>query len=204
MRAKIRKAFTMTYEPRAMSQRGFTLIELAMVLVVIGLLIGLGAGLIGPLTKRAKLIETRETVNQAKEAFLGYVVKNGYLPAKGTYDTTNPVAAFQIVGAKGIDAWTKPLRYIAANELEKLEGHVRNACGVNTTTLTITDKDVSRQNIAFMIISSGGNYNIQTETTIYEIDTSNIDDFTVDINRLEECLEFKKTLILFSAINLLI
>ncbi len=85
MERNIKKSFVSPFRPFAHSpihrKEGFTLIELAMVLVVIGLLIGLGMGLIGPLTKRAKLIETRETVKQAKEAVLGYAVKNGYLPA---------------------------------------------------------------------------------------------------------------------------
>ncbi len=38
---------------------GFTLIEIAIVLVILGLLVTLGASMIGPLTKRAKLNETR-------------------------------------------------------------------------------------------------------------------------------------------------
>jgi prepilin-type N-terminal cleavage/methylation domain-containing protein len=161
---------------------GFTLIELAIVLVVLGILVGLGVGLVGILTKQAKLRESRETVNQAKEAFLGYAVKNGYLPVEDPYDTNNPVTAFQTVGAKGIDSWTKPLRYIAADELE---GSGKEVCGINTTTLTITDKGTPRSNIAFLIISGGENYNIQTNNTIYEIDTPNIDDFPTDINRPE-------------------
>lgn len=36
-------------------RKGFTLIELAIILVVIGILIALGAGLVGILTKQAKL-----------------------------------------------------------------------------------------------------------------------------------------------------
>jgi hypothetical protein len=36
----------------------------------------LGTSLIGPLTKRAKLQESRDIVKQAKEAFTGYAVKN--------------------------------------------------------------------------------------------------------------------------------
>ncbi len=59
------------------SQRaGFTLVELAIVLVIVGLLIGMGAGLLGPLTKRAKLIETRNTVKEVYETINGYAAAN--------------------------------------------------------------------------------------------------------------------------------
>jgi prepilin-type N-terminal cleavage/methylation domain-containing protein len=36
------------------SNKGLTLIEIAIVLIVLGILIGLGASIIGPLTKRIK------------------------------------------------------------------------------------------------------------------------------------------------------
>lgn len=163
--------------------QGLTLVEVAIVLVILGLLIGLGASLIGPLTKRAKLQESRDIVKQAKESFLGYAVKTGYLPQEGTYDDSTPVQAFQDVGTKGRDALGKPLRYIAANEIE---GNSKNICGVNSTTLTVTDRGTVHSNIAFIIISGGENYNIQTENTIYETGTPNIDDFTSDINRRED------------------
>ncbi len=162
---------------------GLTLVEIAIVLVILGLLIGVGASLIGPLTKRAKLQESRETVKQAKESFTGYAVKNGYLPQESIYDPNSPVQAFQNVGTKGIDAWGKPLRYIAANEIE---GSSINICAVNATTLTINDRGTPHSNIAFVIVSGGENYNIQTENIIYEIGTPNIDDFTSDMNRPEE------------------
>jgi prepilin-type N-terminal cleavage/methylation domain-containing protein len=52
--------------------KGFTLIEIAIVLIILGLLVGLGAGLIGPLTKRAKLIESRELMDAAMESIISY------------------------------------------------------------------------------------------------------------------------------------
>ncbi len=165
------------------NQKGLTLVEVAIVLVILGLLIGLGASLIGPLTKRAKLQETRDIVKAAKEAFLGFAIKNGYLPQEGNYNTNTPVEAFQIVGTKGLDAWGMPLRYIVADELK---GSSVNICEINSTTLNINDRGTPLSNIAFLIISAGGNYNIQTENTIYEVDTPNVDDFSSDIYRPEE------------------
>ncbi|MBM4141335.1 MAG: prepilin-type N-terminal cleavage/methylation domain-containing protein, partial [Nitrospira sp.] len=79
-------------------QSGFTLIELAIVLIILGILVALGAALVGPLTKRSKYDESREVVKSAKEAVLGYVVKNGYLPAD-----------LETAGARKLDAWGNDL-----------------------------------------------------------------------------------------------
>lgn len=165
-----------------MSRKGFTLVELAIVLIIIGLLVGAGAGLIGPLTKRAKLIETKDTLKQAREAFVGYAVKNGYLPASSGYSTYTPDSAFDMVGVRGVDAFTKPIRYVVATEVA---GSGKNLCGANATTLTLTDRGQTKGNIAFLLVSGGLNYNIQTNTTIYEQDSPNIDDFPTDMNRPE-------------------
>jgi len=131
-----------------MKQKGFTLIELAIVLIVIGLLLGLGAGLIGILTKRTKLVETREVVKQAREAVLGYAVKYGYLPA--TLDET---------GARKLDAWGKELRYYPANELL---GSTKYVCAVNATSYELREcinRECStyytKSNIAFVVYSTG-------------------------------------------------
>jgi len=127
---------------------GLTLIEVAIVLVILGLLIGLGAGLIGILIKRTKLVDTREVVKQAREAVFGYVVKYGYLPA--TLDET---------GARRLDAWGKELRYYPANELL---GSTKYICAVNTTSYSLrecVDTQCStyntKSNIAFIVYSTG-------------------------------------------------
>lgn len=149
MNKKIKKPFTAHCSPFT-EKNGFTLVELAIVLVVIGLLIGLGASLIGPLTKRAKLQETREIVKQAKEAVLGYAVKNGYLPA--TLDDA---------GARKRDAWGRDLQYKPADELLS-----NDACSVSSTTIRVrecTNTDCSnyneKSNIAFVVYSKGEDAN---------------------------------------------
>lgn len=174
---------------------GFTLIELAMVLVVIGLLIGIGASLIGPMTKRAKIIETRETVKAAKEAVIGWTIKNSYLPS-------NIAAA----GGKNKDSWGKDLLYIPAAEIDTSSENVCRTIAAppnNKTTLNVClNGDCSTQrisNIAFVIVSGDGNFNIQTWTStpagcpagetcivIYDAGAPNIDNYTTDMNRPEE------------------
>lgn len=131
------------------SDRGFTLVEIAIVLVILGLIITLGAALIGPLTKRSKLTESREVVKAAKEAVLGYAVKYGYLPA----DITT-------AGARNSDAWGAALQFYAAVEIN---GSPKNACGVNTTTMQINDCQtgtcVTKSNIAYVLYSFGEDIN---------------------------------------------
>ncbi|MBU4052854.1 MAG: type II secretion system GspH family protein, partial [Proteobacteria bacterium] len=83
------------------NNRGFTLIELAIVMVIVGLLAGFGASMIVPLSVRAKRMETTEAVNVATEAVIGYAAAhNGRLPTVGEFPG--------IIG-KYKDAWRKPL-----------------------------------------------------------------------------------------------
>ncbi len=176
---------------------GFTLIEVALMLAVLGLLLGVGVSLIGPLVKRSKLTETREAVKQATEALAGYAVKHGYLPyQESTYDPSKPPQALILVGSKGTDAFGRPLHYVAAPELEwdnatplgtsPCDTPVRaDVCAETGTSLSLTHDGVPRQNIAFMVVSAGENQNIQTGTTVYGFDYPNVDDFPSDMGRSE-------------------
>lgn len=61
-------------------QKAFTLVEMAVVLIIIGLVI---TGLLSSLTaqvEQQKLNETRVTVNNIKESLLGYAMANGRFP----------------------------------------------------------------------------------------------------------------------------
>ena len=61
-------------------QGGFSLIEIAIVLVIVGLMIG---GLVTPLTvqlEQRKVADTQQALNEAKEALTGYALRYGYLP----------------------------------------------------------------------------------------------------------------------------
>ena len=70
------------------NRAGFTLIEVAIILVIVGLLVGLGAELIGPLTKRAKVIETRKLADAAVESVISYGASYNRLPATGSCSST--------------------------------------------------------------------------------------------------------------------
>ena len=79
---------------------GFTLVELAIVLVIVGLLVGMSAGMLSPLTKRVKRQETRDTVSEVYSAIVGYAEANKTLPA-----------ALTALGGKLIDAYGQNLIY---------------------------------------------------------------------------------------------
>lgn len=64
--------------------RGFTLVELAVVLAVVALLLG---ALLSPLAnqfQRRHVLETKESMNEIKEALTGFAVINGRLPCPDT------------------------------------------------------------------------------------------------------------------------
>jgi len=149
---------------------GFTLVEIAIVLVIVGLLISLGAALLGPLTKKTKMTESREVVKTARDAFLGFVVKNGFLPREEAVATPPCINAscqvgttcdpFCEVGVRRSDSWGSNLMYYAADEIE---GAGRNACGVNTTAMQVNDCQsgtcVTKTNVAYVIYSLGADVN---------------------------------------------
>lgn len=66
--------------PQHSRKKGFTLIEMAVVLLVVTLLLG---GLLVPLTtqiEQQKISETQKLLEEAKEALIGFALANGRLP----------------------------------------------------------------------------------------------------------------------------
>lgn len=63
-----------------MRVRGFTLVELAIVLVVLGLIVGLGVPMLESLIKENQLNGDRSAVRRAREVLLGYAYEHGGFP----------------------------------------------------------------------------------------------------------------------------
>jgi prepilin-type N-terminal cleavage/methylation domain-containing protein len=140
----------------SMDCAGFTLIEMAIVLVVLGILVSFGAGMIGPLTLRMKTAETRENINATSDAVVGYAAINNRLPT---------LAQFTGVARSPSDAWGKPVQYVFDNNLTNLSA-VCNSTLARITVRICTNVACSAftdvNNVAFMVVSGGGNYNNQT------------------------------------------
>ena len=147
-------------------KKGFTLIEMAFVLIIVGLLLGLGANMIGPLTKRAKTIETNDIVNAAVDSIIGYTLVNKKLPQwTDGNDAVIATNEFHYSLRNYKDAWGNPLFYAYDNNLFT----TTNICSITTTNLTVRKCNDSActaftdtSNVAFIVYSRGENVNYQT------------------------------------------
>lgn len=196
--------FFLFSRPFSAHSPGFTLIELSIVLVILGVLVSMGASALGPLTKRAKFAETRETVKAMKEAIVNYGVSHRETPC-GATDTCagadGDVRFNQLANAT--DSLRTPLFFTYSSNLRQEAGNL-NLCSVSTTFLTLrvchntacTISD-SIPNIAFFVGSKGQNINKQTNgngrvtaattITVYDQGILSVPDGdTTDVNSTED------------------
>lgn len=108
------------------TQTGFSLVEIAIVLVIVGLMIG---GLLTPLSvqmEQRRVADTRRMLDEAKEALVGYAVRHGHLPcpaisaANGEEDRNgyrctderrDGFLPWATLGLPKLDAWNHLYRY---------------------------------------------------------------------------------------------
>ena len=109
----------------AKASAGFSLIELAVVLVIIGLLVGGGIAALTAATDQARRSEAGRQLDHIREALYGFAMSNGRLPCPDTDDPPDGVedtAAGDCAEAEGAlpwvelglgrrDPWGNPLRY---------------------------------------------------------------------------------------------
>jgi len=105
--------------------RGFTLVELTIVLIIVGLLL---SSLMPPLSAQIdqrNYNETQQQTNEIREALIGFAVANGRLPRPATSladGAENPASCsddaactgfipWTTLGMKKTDAWNKMIRY---------------------------------------------------------------------------------------------
>ncbi|MBI4825033.1 MAG: prepilin-type N-terminal cleavage/methylation domain-containing protein [Nitrospirae bacterium] len=179
-----------------MRSKGFSLVELAIVLVLFGLLFAIGVKMTGPLIERLKRSEGNDVVDAAIESVMGYASINGRLPT---------VAEFPLAVSIPKDPWGNALIYKPDADLVLAGG----ICARNSTALTVetcgsatcgTPEDTA-QNVAFIVVSSGANLNRQTNTTVntirvYSPDTVGVDDYIPGMNRPEAYKDIVKWVVL--------
>lgn len=132
---------------------GFTLVEMAIVLMIVGLLLG---GMLVPLSaqmEQRNVTETRKTLDEIQQALIGYAIVNGSLPhpAKPTLVTgvdpnaglventlTTGVIPWATLGTSETDAWGRRFTY--------------SVTGTFTTAFTLT----SNGNLTVLSAATGG------------------------------------------------
>jgi prepilin-type N-terminal cleavage/methylation domain-containing protein len=144
---------------------GFTLLEIAIVMVIIGILAGGGVGLMRMLTERKARNATVDYLQQVRTALVSYAATNGRLPwadsdADGAENSgsamgTLPYLTLQIAPA---DAYKRNLRYeINAN----LATDRATTCGALRAGLTIrplvvdADGAAAAFSVAAVLVSAG-------------------------------------------------
>jgi prepilin-type N-terminal cleavage/methylation domain-containing protein len=107
-------------------QQGFSLVEIAIVLVIVGLMVG---GLLTPLTmqlEQRKAADTQRALDDAREALVGFALRNGYLPcpavsasdgqedrsgSRCTGERRDGYLPWATLGLPRLDAWNHLYRY---------------------------------------------------------------------------------------------
>jgi prepilin-type N-terminal cleavage/methylation domain-containing protein len=152
------------------NKKGFTLIEMAIVLIIVGLLL---AGLFTSVRTQFELRRTEETrivLEEAKEALMGYALANKFLPCPDTnaipIGTEGPrvadeclplegVLPWQVLGVRGIDAWGRYIRYrVSSNFSNNVNFFIISDTGdirVNSDTGTLTTSAIA------VLVSHGAN-----------------------------------------------
>lgn len=147
--------------------RGFTLIELSIVLVILGLIVGTMAPLFVSMSKKNKVSSGRKTVETARDEIKGDFLQNKMLASN-----------LSNIGHT-IDPWQNNLVYIPAPNLVGTNICTWLAGGTNQTGLAVClggDCAANKKdNIAFIIASVGSNFNRQMEAG------SNLDGIGADI-----------------------
>lgn len=151
--------------PRIWSHAGFTVVEMAIVMIIVGILVALGVSMMGPLARTAKVNETQGIIDADIESLFGFAATYKRLP-------TN--ADFAASVRKTSDAWGNALYYLADANLAPSSPYSSPdyICTRRSTGLTvrncITDgcaaaaDYVDIPNIAFVLLSGGDNFNLQT------------------------------------------
>ena len=75
---------------RTSNSRGFTLVEMAIVMIIVGLLAGVAFPMVSSLLKQGEDKRQQAAVQEARHALLGYVLSHGGFPAPSTFSVNLP------------------------------------------------------------------------------------------------------------------
>jgi|GEM_PF-3537029 len=145
--------------------RGFTLVEVAIVMVILGLILGLGIPMMRTLIKQNKLTEDRLAVKEAKNALIGYAYRHGRFPAPVTSGTYR-LLPYDIIGTRQTDSHGNRLIYDVNDNLTfSTDRSLEDFCNKVTIEsaanhLPKIDNGSIKTPVAFVVISKGSNYRL--------------------------------------------
>lgn len=149
--------------PSLMNNKGFTLIGIAIIIIILGILLTLSVSMVGVSVKKTKCAKSRKIVNEAKKAIVGFTIKNMRLPTTTEFSKIT----------KDTDAWKRNLIYIPDDAIIKYNGSTSRAnitgtgtnicCGPTPIDLAVDDEMKGNfTDVAFVVLSTGENGNLDT------------------------------------------
>lgn len=138
-----------------MNKKGFNLIEMAIALIVLGIMLTLITATLNSASENVRLKETKNKVEAAIEAVTAFAGANNRLPT---------ASEFSGLVTSDQDSFSNDLLYIPDTGIT--DTNTGGLCGKNTTNLRTSYSGNTAMNTAFVIISGASNKNIQTGSTI--------------------------------------
>ena len=95
--------------PKENREKGFSLVELSLVLVIVGIVLTVGFGVMNSLTKRTKITREKANLSAIKNSLISYTLSRGKLPAPNPPNTL-PYVELNFSSAQK-DIWGLPYQY---------------------------------------------------------------------------------------------
>lgn len=114
-----------TRGPARSLPRGFSLIEISLVLIIAGLALGAGLQALGPQLEQRRYSQTQEQLQAASDALYGFLVLNKRLPCPASAATSGPGASY------GLEVFCTNATGVCGAPLTAYQSHGRCANPVN-------------------------------------------------------------------------